>query len=314
MRLTPAGIRARFVDAATAKFAGQVPDFVTLRKLVTGRGGGFHNDHGAIRTADPAVCARIERAANVMGLRREREYEFPAKKLRSFDLQVIGEDADEFKLFVSQIDLAAYPAAIAELIRQDTEEQAAAGDHAPLDALIAQAARDGGLDSVQADRFIDLLLHGLMTRAGPPLWRSTLDAVATISGEAASALALGADFNHITLDVHAAGFGDIEAMVTVMLERGFSMLSEIQGGPGTPLRQTATLAVPQATAVREADRQFGIAMTERQFVEIIERNQAINRFGDAQWRDDGRPLIFRHFLAANAERIFEAASSRPGRS
>jgi hypothetical protein len=30
------------------------------------------------------------------------------------------------------------------------------------------------------------------------------------------------------------------------------------------------------------------------------------------WREDGRPLIFRNFLAANAENIFDAASTRGG--
>lgn len=313
MRLPPTRIRKLFIDAATAKFARQVPDFVALRKLVTERGGRFHNDHGAIRTADPAVCDRFERAANVMGLRRELEYDFPGKKLRSFDLQVIGEDADHFKLFVSQIDLSAYPTAVADLIREDNAEQAAVSDHAPLGELIARAARDGGLESTEADRFVDLLLHGLMTRHGPPLRRSTLEAIAAISGEAASALALGPDFNHITLDVHAAGFTDIEAMVAAMLERGFHMLPDIQGARDSSLRQTATLAETQTIPVREADGRIGSARAERQFVEIIERNHARNRFGQALWRSDGRPLIFRNFLAANAEQIFGAAATRAGR-
>lgn len=312
MRLTPAHLRALFVAAATAKFAAQVPDVVALRRLVLKHGGVLRNDHGAVRVADPVVCDRFERAANVMGLRRELDYDFPAKKLRSFDLQVIGEDADEFKLFVSQIDLPAYPPMVAALIRADNAEQAAAADSQELEDLIALAAHDGGLDASSAQRFVDQLLHRLMTRHGLPLRRATLDAVAAVSGEAASALALGPGFNHLTVDVHAAGFADIETMRDAMLARGFRMLPGIQGARGTPLRQTATLANTQALQVRETDGSIGSAATEQQFVEIIERNQALNRFGEALWRDDGRPLIYRNFLAANAEQIFGAAATRAG--
>ena len=60
----------------------------------------------------------------------------------------------------------------------------------------------------------------------------------------------------------------------------------------------------------EADGTPGLAQTEKQFVEVIERNQAVDDAGRKLWRQDGRPLIFRNFLAANAEKIFDAASTR----
>ncbi|MGH8456681.1 MAG: 2-oxoadipate dioxygenase/decarboxylase family protein, partial [Stenotrophobium sp.] len=134
------------------------------------------------------------------------------------------------------------------------------------------------------------------------------------SGEAASALALGPDFNHVTIDVQAAGFRSIESMAQAMQKRGFRMLPAIQGAPGTKLRQTATLAATMDTPVREAGGRIGSARTEKQFVEIIERGQALNAQGGRLWRQDGRPLVFRNFLAANAEKIFDAAATRmPGR-
>ena len=308
--LTPSSLRARFVDAATAKFARAVPDFVAVQRLVADQGGTFRNDHGAIRTADPAVRDRFERAAALMGLRRELAYEFPAKKLKSFDLQVIGEDAEPFKVFVSEVDLDAFPAAVAALIREDCAEQAAAVDHASFDALVAKGAAAGGLSAAEADAFVDHLVMRVMARPGAPMKRATLVAVAQVSGEAASALALGPDFNHVTIDVGPSGFPGIEAMAAAMAARGFRMLPQIQGARGTKLRQTATMAATMATPVREADGTIGSAPTEKQFVELIERAQAVSRFGDPLWRQDGRPLIFRNFLASNAEKIFDAASTR----
>lgn len=308
--LPPQSLRERFVEAATARFASNVADFVRLQKLVADNGGRFQNDHGAIRTADPGVCALFVRAARVLGLRRECDYRFPAKKLISFDLQVIGEDARAFKIFVSKVDLVAFPPAVAELIRADCAEQAAAVDHTPFLALIAKAEAAGGLADADAVAFIDHFVHRLMSRLGPPLLRSTLDAVATVSGEAASALALGPDFNHITIDVRAACFPDIDAMAQAMLDAGLKLLPAIQGAPGTMLRQTATLAATMDTPVREADSTIGVAQTETQFVEIIERSQARETDGVPLWTQSGTPLIFRNFLAANAEKIFDAASTR----
>ena len=308
--LTPAQIRSRFVAEATRKFAGNVPDFVALQKLVAENGGTFLNDHAAIRTADPAVRALLVRAAQVMGLRRELDYRFPAKKLVSFDLQAIGEDSRQFKVFVSQVDLDAFPADVAALIAEDCAEQAAAVDHGPFLALLEKAEASGGLEPQDAERFVQHFVHRLMRRNGPAMKRSTLDAVARVSGEAASALALGPDFNHVTIDVYAAGFKGIEAMAAAMQARGFRLLPAIQGAPNTRLRQTATLAATMDTPVREADGRNGRAQTEKQFVEIIERNQAVDEAGRRLWAQDGQPLIFRNFLAANAEKIFDAASTK----
>lgn len=308
--LPPAELRARFVAEATRKFAANVPDFVALQRLVADHGGAFLNDHGAIRSADPQLCALLVRAAGVLGLRRERDYAFPAKKLTSFDLQVIGADSRQFKIFVSQVDLAAFPPDVARLVEQDCAQQAAAADHAAFVGLIEKAEHDGGLGEAEAQAFITHFVHRLMHRNGPPLRRALLEAVAAVSGEAASALALGPDFNHVTIDVYAAGFPGIDAMAQAMRERGLRLLPQIQGAPGSQLRQTATMAATMDTPVLEADGRRGVAPTERQFVEIIERNQAVNAWGGKLWRDDGAPLIFRNFLSANAENIFDAASTR----
>ncbi len=311
--LPPHALRRLFVERATAKFARNVPDFVALQKLVASNGGRFHNDHGAVRTADPAVTQLFLRAAQVLGLRRERDYRFPAKKLVSCDLQAIGEDATAFKIFVSQVDLSAFPEDVARLIREDSAEQARAVDPSPFIALIERFEHEGGLRSADAEIFLSHFVDRLMARPGPPLQRSTLSAVAAVSGEAASALALGPDFNHVTIDVRAAGFDGIETMADAMQAAGFRMLPQIQGARATMLRQTATMAATMDTPVREADNTIGIAQTEKQFVEVIERGQAVDADGHRLWNQSGQPLIFRNFLAANAEKIFDAASTKSSR-
>ena len=51
--------------------------------------------------------------------------------------------------------------------------------------------------------------------------------------------------------------------------------------------------------MREADGKIGTAQTEKQFVEIIERNKVV-----------AHEAIFKNFLASNAEKIFDAASTK----
>ena len=297
--VTAEALRQRFVAVATARFANNVPDFARLQAMIAERGGRFLNDHGAIRVADPELTALYMRTAKWFGLQRELDYSFPSKKLESFDLQVIGEDARQFKVFVSEVDRAAFSEAAQAAIHEDCKQTAAARK---LDALLEaldKAEHDGGLSEQGGDDLVHVFVDQVMARPGPPMLRSTLNAVADESGEAASALALGPDFNHVTIDVQAAGFDGIDAMAAAMLDAGFRMLPNIQGAPGTKLRQTATLAATMETPVIEADGSAGTAQTEKQFVEIIERAP----------EQAGGP-VFRNFLAANAEKIFDAASTK----
>jgi len=309
--LVPAAVlRQRFVDAATEKFAAGVRDFAALRAHVLNRGGRFHNDHAAIRSADPRVTALLVRIAARFDMTPDRRYSFPAKKLESFDLQVPGDDARQFKLFVSEVDFDAFPPDVAAAIRGDAEGCWQAADHAELEQLLDVAERAGGLTEEQGDRLIALVVDTVLTRPGPPIRRSVLNTVAAVSGEAASALALGADFNHVTIDVLAAGYPGIDAMVADMAAQGFRMLPSIQGAPGTKLRQTATMAATMDTPVLEDDGSVGVAQTERQFVEIIERGGDVDESGRPVLGADGSPRLYKHFLAANAEKIFDAASTR----
>lgn len=298
--LPPAALRQAFVERATARFAANVPDFARLQAMIADRGGRFLNDHGAIRVADRSLTAVFVRAARQLGMQRELSYSFPAKKLESFDLQVIGDDPRQFKIFVSEVDAAAFSPRAQSAIADDVATTAAARDLGVLTHLLDKAETDGGLQDADADRLISELIHTVMSRPGPAIRRAHLQTVAAESGEAASALALGPDFNHVTVDVVAAGYQDIEAMAADMQAAGFRMLPAIQGAPGTKLRQTATMAATMDTPVLEDDGTAGVARTEKQFVEIIQRGPA---------ERPGGP-VFRNFLAANAEKIFDAASTR----
>src|SRR3546814_11185215 len=107
----------RISDWSSDVCSSDLPDFVRLQSLVAERGGSFRNDHAAIRSADPQVCALFVRAARVLGLRRERDYAFPAKKLKPFALQRLGDDATAVKIFVPEVDVGAFPHAVTDRTR-----------------------------------------------------------------------------------------------------------------------------------------------------------------------------------------------------
>src|SRR3546814_2531753 len=85
----------------------------------------------------------------------------------SFDLQRIGDDATAFKIFVSEVDLAAFPADVAERIRSDCATQAAAVDHRDFIRHIERFEARGVLDQTDADAFIEHFVERLMSRNGP---------------------------------------------------------------------------------------------------------------------------------------------------
>ena len=57
-----------------------------------------------------------------------------------------GDDAGQFKVFVSMVDLAAFPPPVARLIEQDCATQSDAMDFSPLRALIDKVRRDDRLE------------------------------------------------------------------------------------------------------------------------------------------------------------------------
>src|SRR3546814_16250586 len=91
----------------------------------------------------------------VLGRLRERSSPFPSKKLKSFDLQRFADDATAFKLFFSEVDLAAFPADVAERIRSDCATQSAAVDHRDFIRHIERFEARCVLDQTDADAFID---------------------------------------------------------------------------------------------------------------------------------------------------------------
>src|SRR3546814_17465075 len=115
----------------------------------------FRYDHARHRLAYPQCCALFVHAALGLGLRRERVYAFPATKLKAIYLQRIGDDATASKIFVSELDLASFPADVAERIRSDCATQAAAVDHRDFIRHIERFEARGVLDQTDADAFID---------------------------------------------------------------------------------------------------------------------------------------------------------------
>src|SRR3546814_14512213 len=116
----------------------------------------------------------------------------------SFDLQRIGDDATAFKIFVSEVDLAAFPADVAERIRSDCATQAAAVDQRDFIRHIERFEARGVLDQTDADAFIKHFVERLISSNRPPLARTTLATWPGFTGPTPTPATLGHSFNPIT--------------------------------------------------------------------------------------------------------------------
>jgi Domain of unknown function (DUF1338) len=212
-------------DAATRllallwdRYAAEVAPARTFARL---SGGSFHNDHVAFRSlARPGGgIALLRRPFEALGWRAAGAYQFPDAHL---DAIYLAHPAGLPRVFLSELrgdELS--PAARALLARLPA-------DPPPPDAADPEALAAWFEAPAQAPSEQDLLALERESQYGAWL------------------LAFGRKVNHFT-----GAVDDIEAWQRRMQEAGVAMKADIEGAPGTALRQTATHAHP--LPVRLAD-------------------------------------------------------------
>jgi len=117
---------------------------------------------------------------------------------------------------------------------------------------------------------------------------------------AAWVLVHGYNVNHFTSLVNSHGvesLDDLEKTIDALRRAGVPMKPEIEGEPGSKLRQSATEAVTIPVAVMDAAESTTIDWTYAYF-ELAERNEVL----DPQ---TGRLVRFEGFLGPQATNLFE---------
>lgn len=230
----------RLLELLWARFAAEVPPVRSYMELA---GGAFRNDHLGFRTIRRSGSgqALFLRAFERLGWKvAEERYDFPDVHLAARYLH----HPDRPRIFVSEIVPEGFDPPVRDLLRSVPP------DPEPPEDVEALARWFDGWGK-------------------PVVTEDELLAVEKVTQYGAWALAFGRRVHHFT-----AGVDDVEVWQRRLLDAGVKMKPEIEGAPGSPLRQSATFPVAAPVALkggRTRDWPYG-------FLEIAQRRPGFDGF------------------------------------
>jgi hypothetical protein len=285
---------AALFDRLWETYRDRVPHVRSYEQVVAAHGGRFVNDHIAFRTLavqqPSAGMHMLARPFEALGYLPAGCYEFPDKSLSAIHLQ--HANADFPKLFVSELKTWE----LSEPARRIVARSLA--DHRPPlpDATLAALRQLDG----EVPELLDELVSLFHDRPWSPPERADVETLNAESQYGAWVLLHGYAVNHFTALINSHGvatLGDIEQTIAALQLAGVPMKAEIEGDPGTKLRQTATAAADVDVVVPEQGRETTLPWTYAYF-ELAER-------GLVPDASTGEPTRFEGFLGAQATQLFE---------
>jgi uncharacterized glyoxalase superfamily metalloenzyme YdcJ len=145
--------------------------------------------------------------------------------------------------------------------------------------LADRSADQGGLDTADAERFLDLATAAFELHSGPVDhdWYFTLERISAVAADIGGVPST--HINHLTPRVL-----DIDDLYERMVARGITMIDEIQGppdweGPDVLLRQTSFKALAEHRQFRHADGTVRPGSLRVRFGEVEQRGVALTARG-----------------------------------
>jgi hypothetical protein len=288
---------AELLDALWQRYRERVEYVATYERVIRDAGGTFVNDHIAFRTfalQHPAAgIFSLSRIFEALGYRAAGNYHFEDKQLSAIHYQHPG---GEFpKLFISELRTWELPIEAQEIIHRIGHS------HRPQieSDILTRLARlaDGGGDFALLGRVIDCF-HQLPWAV--PSKADVLE-LNKYSQYAAWVAVHGYNVNHFTSLVNSHGvarLNQLEGTIAALQEAGVPMKSEIEGEPGSKLRQTATEAVKIPVAVRDENEKSTTMPWSYAYFELAERNEIVDP-------ETGKRGRFEGFLGPQATNLFE---------
>jgi hypothetical protein len=294
-------LAVRLFDRLWTEYRRRVPYVQAYERVVARAGATFVNDHIAFRTLavqSPATgIATIARIFEALGYQAAGCYAFPEKRLSAVHYQHANPQFP--KLFVSELRTWELSEAARKAVLRTTSTHRRVATDALL-AGIARLERRGEVDS----HLRKLAPIFLRLPWEPPEKRDVLRVHAE-SQFGAWVMLHGYAVNHFTALINSHGadaLSDVEKTAAALRAEGAPMKTEIEGAPGSKLRQTATEAAVAAVRVRDGGRIVKIPWTYAYF-ELAER-------GVVEDPETGRPQRFEGFLGPQATQLFEMTQVR----
>lgn len=289
---------AELFDALWSRYRRRVSYVGQYERIVREAGATFVNDHIALRTfacQQPLTgIASIARVFEALGYALAGCYNFPNKHLSAIHLQHTNREFP--KVFVSELRTWELSPSAQQII------QKIVSSHRPELKVETLAAISNRTDGDAENR--PALLDTVVAQFHELPWNAPeKDGVAALNDEsqyAAWVAVHGYNVNHFTSLINSHGvesLDDIEKTVDALRKAGVPMKAEIEGKPGSKLRQTATEAAVIDVTVRENGQDTVMPWTYA-YMELAER-------GDVADPETGKPTRFEGFLGPQATHLFE---------
>ncbi|MBI2479799.1 MAG: DUF1338 domain-containing protein [Planctomycetia bacterium] len=284
-------------DRLWDRYRRRVAYVATYERIVQAAGARFFNDHIAFRTfanQRPATgIASLSRVFEALDYRPAGVYDFPDKHLNAIHYQ---HPHPEFpKLFISELKTWELSDRSRRIVEGTLESHRPAVSSDTLRSLAT-------FDEYFSDPSV--LLDALVAQVETLPWEwPTREAVEELNREsqyAAWVLVHGYNVNHFTSLVNSHGverLNSLEKTIEALAAAGVPMKSEIEGAPGSKLRQSATEAVTIDVKVSEQGQAATMPWTYAYF-ELAERNPVVDP-------NTGQVVRFDGFLGPQATNLFE---------
>ena len=285
-------------DLLWDRYRSRVSYVAEYERIIEEAGAKFVNDHIAFRTLatnEPSTgIASLSRIFEALGFRPRGVYYFPDKHLNAIHYQ--HRNPRFPKLFISELKTWELGSEVRDAI-SDTF-----GTHRdPIsDETLARIASVHRIREEQQTMLMQTILSHFHDVPWAPASREAISTVHEASQYAAWVLAHGYNVNHFTSLVNSHGverLDSIEKTIDVLRSTGVPMKKEIEGKPGSKLRQSATEAVVIDIEVRDGNQLETVPWTYAYF-ELAERNDVVDPETSKMTRFEG-------FLGPQATNLFE---------
>ena len=290
-------LTAALFDVLWQRYRDRVAYVQTYEQVIAKAKATFFNDHIAFRTfasQQPlAGISTISRIFEALGYRAADSYHFEDKQLSAIHFQHPNPQFP--KLFISELKVWELPPAERAIINR-----AVRGHRPPVSEDLLAALQQ--LD--QSNTVSEQLLPAIVAQFHELPWllprREDVLELNKTSQYAAWVLVHGYNVNHFTSLTNSHGVAALDTLektIAALQAAGIPMKAEIEGAPGSKLRQSATEAVKIDVHVHDNGVPALMPWTYAYF-ELAERNTITNP-------TTGQPTRFEGFLGPQATNLFE---------
>jgi hypothetical protein len=275
MKRNASEIGKSLVDKLWEAFVLRVPYAKTYTGLVNRKGGQVVLDHLGFRTLNwhtgeqPEGILAVRHIIECLGYRRAGKYVLPKKNLKAVHFEAESEELPKF--YVSQLEVSNLPVWAQNLLPDVLSDTPYLLSDTGIE-LLSKLKTDELLNTEAAEILVDELVNYFRRPWNPPA-KETVLKLNDISHYAAWVLLHGNSPSHFAVSINKQGvdaWPDLESTYQALKEAGIPMKEKIEGGNGSVLQQTATLAVKEDLIVKAENEMEEINWTYA-YLELIQR-------------------------------------------